>query len=233
MLDLTRRKNRLAVVRAAFPHTLPVLMGFMVLGIAYGVLMQSKGYGVLWSVLMSAVAFCGSMQYVAITLLTAPFAPFSAFFMSLLVNARHVFYGLSMLDAYHGAGAKKFPLIYLMCDETYSLVSSVQPPEGIDRQDFDLAISVLDYLYWVAATAIGALLGGALAGVDLTGLDFALTALFVVLLLEQWRKKENRPSALIGLGGAALCLVLFGADSFVLPALLVILAALLLGRDKL
>lgn len=232
-MELTQKPRGLAVLRAAFPHTLPVLMGFMVLGIAYGVLMQSKGYGVLWSVLMSALAFCGSMQYVAITLLTIPFAPLSAFFMSLLVNARHVFYGLSMLDAYRGAGKKKLPLIYLMCDETYSLVSSVEPPAGIDRQDFDLAISVLNYLYWVTATAIGAVLGGALAAVDLTGLDFALTALFVVLLLEQWRKRENRHSALIGLVGAAVCLIVLGAEQFVLPALLVILAALLLGRNKL
>ncbi len=232
-MEASTRRARLLALRAAVPCTLPVLMGFLVLGVAYGVLMQSRGYGVLWSTLMSAVAFCGSMQYVALTLLTMAFDPLQAFLMSLMVNARHLFYGLSMLEKYRGAGRRRFPLIYLLCDETYSIVSSIEPPPDVDRYDFYLSVSVLDYAYWVLGTALGGLLGGALTSVDLTGLDFALTALFVVLLLEQWKKKENRPSALIGLGCAALCLLLFGADAFLLPALGCILAMLLLGRNAL
>ena len=220
-------------LRSAFPHTIPVLTGFLVLGMAYGMLMQTKGYGVLCAVLMSAIAFCGSMQFVAITLLTAAFDPVQAFFLSLLVNARHMFYGISMLQKYKGLGKIRAFLIYTLCDETFSIASSVEPPEGVSRKHFYVSISLLDYLYWITGTAIGGALGGVLTSFDTRGLDFVLTALFVVLFIEQMKKKENRASGLIGMACAAICLLVFGASNFIIPAMALICACLLLGRKVL
>lgn len=217
-------------LRAAFPYTVPVLTGFLFLGIAYGVLMNAKGYGPLWSTLMSAIAFGGSMQFVAISLLTTVFDPVQAFLLSCMVNARHLFYGLSMLEKYRGLGKARIPLIYVLCDETFSLISTVGPPEGVDRKNFYLSISLLDYSYWVGGTALGGFLGDFIP-FDTTGLDFALTALFVVLFLEQWKKRENRPAGVIGICATVVCLILFGPDNLVIPSMLVIVA-ILLGRRK-
>lgn len=231
-MEQDKKNTFTRALSAAFPHTLPVLAGFLVLGIAYGMLMLEKGYGPQWSVLMSAVAFCGSMQFVAITLLTTAFHPLEALILSLLVNARHLFYGLSMLDKYKGFGKVKAFLIYTLCDETFSIVSSASPPEGIEPKYFYLSISLLDYLYWVFGTLLGGLLGG-LMPFDMKGLDFALTALFVVLFLEQLKKKGNWILGLIGIACALLSRFLFGADNMVLPALAIILITLLAGRKKL
>ena len=221
-----------AAFRAAFPVTLPLLTGFLVLGLAYGVLMATKGYGPLWAGLFSAVAFCGSMQFVAITLLTTVFDPFQAFLLSLMVNARHIFYGLSLLEKYKGLGWKRWFCIYTLCDENFSLTSTVEPPEGVDRGTFFFAISLLDWLYWVVSSILGGVLGNFLT-FNTTGLDFALTALFVVLLLEQVSKRENRPAAAIGIGATVVSLLLFGADNLVIPAMVLILVVLLAGRRKL
>ena len=219
-------------VAAAFPHTVPVLTGFLVLGIAYGMLMQSKGYGAPWALLMSGVAYCGSMQFAAISLLTSAFDPLGAFVMSLLVNARHLFYGVSLLEKYRGIGSAKPVLIYLLCDETFSIISSVEPPEGVRPGNFYLAISVLDYLYWVGGTLLGSLAGQFIL-FDTTGLDFALTGLFVVLFIEQVSNPKNRASGVVGLGCSVAALALFGADRLVIPAMILVLAALLIGRKKL
>ncbi len=229
----TIKKQKFArALSAAFPHTLPVLAGFLVLGIAYGMLMLEKGYGPQWSVLMSAVAFCGSMQFVAITLLTTAFQPLEALILSMLVNARHLFYGLSMLEKYKGFGRVKAFLIYTLCDETFSIVSSVNPPEDVEPKYFYLGISLLNYLYWVFGTLIGGLIGSWMP-FDMKGLDFALAALFVVLFLEQLKKRENWLLGMLGIGCALLSRVVFGAENMVLPALVIILVTLLAGRKKL
>lgn len=215
--------------QAAFPHTLPVLTGFLVLGMAYGVLMQTKGYGTLTAVLMSAVAFCGSMQFVAITLLTAAFDPCQAFLLSLMVNARHLFYGISMLEKYRGAGKIRPFLIYTLCDETFSISSSVEPPEHVEKRFFYFWISLLDYSYWVLGTFLGGTVG-ALVSFNTAGLDFVLTALFVVLFMEQMDKKENRIFGGMGLVCTLLCLLVFRSGNVVIPSMFLILAMLLLGR---
>lgn len=220
------------ILAAAFPHTVPVLTGYLVLGMAYGVLMQAKGYGAIWAFLMSAVAFCGSMQFVAITLLTGAFDPVGAFLMSLMVNARHLFYGVSMLGKYRGMGWAKVPLVYTLSDETFSIVSSVEPPEGMRARDFYLAVSVLDYIYWVGGSVLGAL-AGKFIRFDTTGLDFALTGLFVVLFIEQVKNPENRRSGVIGMACTVAALAVFGADKLVIPAMILVLVVLLLGRKKL
>jgi len=223
------QKNRAAAWKAAFPNTIPVMTGYLCLGMAFGVLMKTNGYGVVWSVLMSLLCFAGSMQFVTITLLTTAFEPVQAFLLSLMINARHVFYGLSVLDKYRGLGKVRAFLIFALTDETFSLVSTVEPPEGVERKDFYTAISLLNYAYWVAGSAMGGLLGN-LITFDTTGLDFALTALFVVLFLEQWKKKENRSAGLIGLACTAVSLLVFGADNLVIPAMILIMAVLLGGR---
>ena len=217
---------------AAFPHTVPVLTGYLVLGVAYGVLMQAKGYGAIWAFLMSAVAFCGSMQFVAITLLTGAFDPVGAFLMSLMVNARHLFYGVSMLGKYRGMGWAKVPLVYTLSDETFSIVSSVEPPEGVDPTQFYFAMSFLTWAYWVVFSMLGGL-AGSLITFDITGIDFALTALFVVLFIEQVIPRENRAPGAIGLVCSVVGLAVFGADNMVIPAMVLTLAVLLLGRRKL
>jgi 4-azaleucine resistance transporter AzlC len=226
-----KRKSFQKAFISAFPHTVPVLTGFLMLGIAYGVLMQTKGYGTLWAVLMSAIAYCGSMQFVAITLLTVAFNPFQAFMLSLMVNARQLFYGISMLDKYKGLGKAKGFLIYTLCDETFSISSSITLPEGVNRKYFYLSISLLNYSYWVLGTALGGIVGNFIT-FNTNGLDFVLTALFVVLFLEQMKKKENRISGFIGLAGTIIGLSLFGANNVVIPSMLIILAILLAGRKK-
>jgi 4-azaleucine resistance transporter AzlC len=217
---------------AAFPYTLPVLAGFSVLGAAYGILMQTKGYGPFWSVLFSAAAFCGSMQFVAITLLTSVFDPVSAFLLSVLVNARHLFYGISMLDKYKGLGKLRAFLIYTLCDETFSIVCSVEPPPDVEKKTFYFFVSLLNYIYWVAGTLLGGLLGSVIT-FNTEGLDFVLTALFVVLLLEQLKKAENRLPALIGIGSTAVSLLIFGSENLVIPAMFLIMLTLAGGRKKL
>ncbi|MEG1931844.1 MAG: AzlC family ABC transporter permease [Pygmaiobacter sp.] len=220
---------------AAFPLTLPVLTGFSFLGIAYGILMESKGYGPFWSFLMSAVAFCGSMQYVAVTLLTAVFHPLEAFALSLMVNARHLFYGLSMLSTYRGVGKVKAFLIYTMCDETFSITYSAKVPEGMTPGRFYFAISFLDYRYWVLASLFGGVLGrilGSMGSLNTTGLDFVLTALFVVIFLEQLKNPDNRRSAWIGVACSAACLAVLGESNFLIAAMLCMLVVLSLLRKS-
>lgn len=221
-----------AALRAAFPRTLPVLTGFLVLGLAYGVLMQTKGYGVFWAVLMSAVAYCGSMQFVAITLLTAAFDPAQAFLLSIMVNARHLFYGVSMLERYKGLGKVRGFLIFTLCDEAFSISYATSPPEGVAQKHYYVAVSALVYSYWIIGTLLGGLVGS-LVTFNTTGLDFVLPALYVVMFYEQMQIKENRVLGLIGLAATVLALVIFGAANVVIPAMVIILVVLLFGRGKL
>ena len=229
---MNNKSARWAALRAAFPATVPVMTGFLVLGFAYGILMQTKGYGVVWATAMSALVLGGSIQYVAVTLLTTAFDPLQAFLLSLMVNARHLFYGLSLLDKYRGLGRVRPFLIFSLCDETFSLVSTLDVPEGVERKDFYFWISLLNYGYWVGATALGALAGSHIP-FDTTGLDFVLTALFVVLFLEQWKKRENRLPGAVGIGAAVVSAVVFGPDNLVIPAMVIMTAILLGGRKRL
>ena len=216
-------------LKFAFPHTIPVLTGFLALGMAYGILMEKSGYNAFWSTLMSAVCFCGSMQYAAVTLLTTAFDPIGAFFISIMVNARHLFYGLSMLSKYKGLGKIRGFLIFLLCDETFSISSSINPPEDVSRKHFYMCISVLDYLYWVLGTFIGGVLGEFI-NFNTKGLDFVLTALFVVLFIEQAKDKKSLFSGLIGIVCTAICLIIFGAENLVIPAMGLVLIALIGGK---
>ena len=232
MEQAKKNKKERRALRAAFPATIPVMTGYLCLGMAFGVLMKTNGYGPFWAGLMSLMCFAGSMQFVTITLLTTTFDPVQAFLLSVMVNARHIFYGLAVLDKYKGLGKVRAFLIFALTDESFSLVTTVEPPEGVERKDFYFWISFLNYLYWAGGSIVGGLVGS-LITFDTTGMDFALTALFVVLFMEQVKKKENRPAGLIGVGCTVLALVLFGADNLVIPAMVLILAMLLGGRRAL
>lgn len=217
---------KLRALKAAFPHTIPILMGFLFLGMTYGIYMGSLGFPFVYPMLMSMVIFAGSMEFVTANLLTGAFNPLQAFAMTLLINARHLFYGLSMLEKYRGMGWKKIYMIFGMADETFSINCAVDAPEGIDRGWFMFFVTLLDQIYWVAGATLGGIFGSVLH-VNTEGLDFVMTALFVVILLENMLKKENRLSGLVGLGLSTGSLILFGADGFILPAMGMILFALL------
>lgn len=231
-MERQNTKQRWKALRAAFPVTIPVLTGYLCLGMAYGLLMRTRGYSPLCSALISVVVYGGSIQFLAITLLTTAFDPLQAFLLSTLVNARHMFYGLSLLEKYKGLGWARIPLICTLTDETFSLLSTLDPPPGMARRDFCLCVSLLDHLYWITGTALGGLLGG-LITFDTTGMDFVLTALFIVLFMEQWKKRENRPAGVAGLLCTAAGLAVFGPDNFVIPAMVLLLAVLAGGRKRL
>lgn len=224
--------NILKALKAAFPLTVPILTGFLFLGAAYGILMGSKGYGLGWTVLTSVIVFAGSAQYLAVTFLTTVFNPVYALLMTIVINARHLFYGLSMLEKYRNAGKLKPYLIFGLVDETFSVVCSAEVPEGVNKNWFYFFVTILDHLYWVAGSAIGGLLGSIMS-FNIKGLDFVLTALFVVIFVGQWRTRQNRLPAAIGVVCSAACLLIFGQSQFIIPAMLAILAALTLFRKSL
>lgn len=216
--------------RAAFPFTIPVMTGYLFMGMAFGILLQSQGYNFLWALLMSTAIFAGAMQFVAVGILSEPFAPLNTFLITLMVNARHVFYGFSMLDLFKGCGRVKPYLIFGLTDETFSLLCSLSPPAGVSRDGFYFAITLLNHSYWISGGVIGALLGSRLS-FDPKGIDFVMTAFFVAIFIEQWRLPQNRPPALVGLFGTAICLVIFGPAHFILPSMGLVVLALTIGRS--
>jgi 4-azaleucine resistance transporter AzlC len=224
-------KGKSKALKAAFPLTLPVFAGFTVLGAAYGILMNSRGYGVGWTILMSLCVFAGSAQYIAVTFLTTVFNPVYALLLTLIVNARHLFYGISMLDKYKGTGKLKAYLIFGLCDETFSIVCSAQPPDGVERRWLYFFVTLLDHFYWVLGSALGGLLGSFIR-FNTRGLEFALTALFVVIFIGQWRTKKNRGPAVVGVVCTVVCLLIFGQSSFIIPSMVAILGALTLLRKR-
>lgn len=216
-------------LRAAFLDTLPVMTGYVFLGFGFGILLYQNGYGVLWSAAMSLFIYAGSMQYMTISLLSGGAGLLTAALTTLVVNARHLFYGISMVDAYKGAGARKPYLIFALTDETYSLVSRTQPPEGISRHSYCFLVSLFDQVYWVAGSVLGAL-AGSLIPVNYEGIEFVLTALFVTIFVEQWLSTKNHRPAIIGLASTALCLLIFGKDVFLVPSMAIIALLLTLMR---
>lgn len=223
--------GKTAAFRAALPYTLPICVGFLFLGMSYGFLMRSQGFSVWYPLFMSMFIFAGSMEFVTANLLLLPtFQPLHAFLLTLMVNARHLFYGLSMLDKFKNLGWKKPYLIFGLCDETFSIHCAVTPPAGIDRGWFMFFVTILNQIYWVAGATLGSLLGY-LIQFNTTGIEFVMTALFVVMFLTQWEENKDHRPALIGVGCTALCLVLLGSDHFLLPAMgLIILAFLALRK---
>ena len=213
--------------RRAFQDSLPVFAGYMVLGFGFGILLRTRGYGLGWALGMSVFIYAGSLQYVGIDLLSGGASFLTAAVTSLLVNARHLFYGISMLDRYRDGGWRKPYLIFALTDETYSIVCS---GEGKDPA-YCFRLSLLNQCYWVTGSVLGSLAGAALP-FDSTGIDFSLTALFVTVVVDQWLHEKDHSPALIGIGASVVCLLIFGPDSFLLPSMGVIVAALLLKMRR-
>ena len=212
-------------LKAAFPYTIPIFAGFWFLALAYGIYMNVSGFSFCYPMAMSAIIYGGSLEFVAVSMLLSPFAPVQTFLMTLMIQARHLFYGISMLDKYKHLGAKKLYIIYAMCDETFSVNYTAKIPDGVDRGWFYFFVSLLNQIYWVSGATIGGLLGS-LIHFDTTGLDFVMTAMFVVIFMEQWMKEKHHFSELIGLAAAVGCLLIFGADNFMIQTMVCILAAL-------
>ena len=218
--------------RKAFPYTIPVLTGYLFIGIAFGVMYAEKGYSFLWAILMSLLVYAGSGQYLAVNFFTPGISFVQVIFMTLMVNIRHIFYGISLLDKFNQMGKKRWYMIFGLTDETYSLLCTTKIPEGVEEEKFLFAISIMNQSYWVIGSAIGGLAGSFLP-FNSEGIDFAMTVLFVVIFVEQWMDAKNRIPETIGVAAAFLCLQIFGADSFVLPSMLLIIMILFAGRRKL
>ncbi len=220
---------KLKALKAAFPHTIPIFAGFWFLGMAYGIYMKVSGFSFLYPLIMSIAIFGGSLEFVCVEMLLSPFAPLQVFIMALLIQARHLFYGLSMLDKYKGTGFKKWYLIFGLCDESFSINYTAEPPEGVDKGWFMFFVTLLDQIYWVTGATMGAFLGG-LIKFSTDGISFILTAMFIVIFLEQWLKEKHHYSAYFGLLISVVCLIIFGADSFMIPTMVLVVASLALLR---
>ena len=218
------------LIKTAFIKSLPVMAGYVVLAIGFGILMKEAGYGLFWSFLMSFTIYAGSMQYVAVSLLSSGASLISAALTTLMVNARHLFYGVSMIDKYKDAGKKKPYLIFALTDETYSLLCGDDYPEGEDRHWDSFFVSLFNQCYWVIGSIIGSILGS-LITFNTAGIDFSMTALFVTVFVEQWLTAKNHLPAIAGLFCSIACLMIFGPDSFLIPTMISITIVLSLCKN--
>ncbi len=224
-------KNKvLSAFKAAFPYTLPIFAGFWFLGITYGVYMNVSGFSFLYPMIMSLSIFAGSMEFVAANMLLGAFNPLAAFLMTLMINARHLFYGISMLDKFKNTGKKKFYLIFGMCDETFSINCSANIPKDIDKGWFMFFVTLLNHIYWFTGSTLGGILGS-LVHFNTKGLDFVMTAMFTVIFTQQWLSEKNHFSSVLGVLVSLLCLVIFGRDNFIVFSMIIILLALSFSKN--
>ena len=218
--------------RFALRQSLGVLFGYLFLGTAFGILLRQAGFGALWALAFSGLVYAGSLQFVLAGFLAAPTALPTVALMSLFINARHLFYGLSFVERFASMGKKRLYMIFSLTDETYSVLCGMdQVPAGVDKHGAMFLVALLDQLYWVAGSLLGTFAGA--LPLDFTGIDFSMTALFLVIFLEQWRGAKSHLPALLGLGCGAVFLLALGPDNFLLPALCATVAVLLLARPAL
>ena len=217
-------------LRTVFLDTVPVLTGYLFLGMGFGILLtEQAGKGPFWAFCMGLFIFAGSGQYLAVSLLSSGASLLNAAIATLLINARHIFYGISLIDTYKGAGKKKPYLIFALTDETYTLVTQNQPPEGLTRHQYCFLVSVMDHIYWIVGCVLGSL-AGSLIPISFEGVEFVLTALFVTMFVEQWLTNKNHLPAIIGVVSTALCLAIFGSEVFLIPSMLLIAVLLTVSR---
>lgn len=216
----------------AVPHSLPILAGYGFLGLAYGILMSVNGFSPLFTVMMSLLVFGGSVQIVAVELMTAAFAPLHSFVITFVLCARHIFYGISMLEKYRNLGIKKLYMIFGMVDETFSINYSANPPEDVDKGWFMFFVTLFNHIYWIIGSGFGAVFG-TMISFNTEGIDFVMTSMFTVIFIEQWKKDKSHLGAIFGLGLSAMCLIIFGKDNFIIPSMLCILLALTVSKPYL
>ncbi|MBR1531821.1 MAG: AzlC family ABC transporter permease [Eubacterium sp.] len=224
-----KKQKLLRSLKFAFPKTLPIFAGFWFLGLSYGIYMNVSGFSFVYPMLMSLTIFGGSLEFVAVAMLLSPFAPVQTFIMTLMIQARHLFYGISMLEKYKDTGWKKVYLIFGMCDESFSINYSTEVPEDIDKGWFMFFVTLLNHMYWFTGSTIGGILGS-LITFNTEGISFVMTAMFVVIFLDQWLKEKQHYSSLIGVLVSVICLVVFGADSFLIPSMACIVCLLTFFR---
>ncbi len=216
----------------ALPHSLPILAGYGFLGLTYGICMSVNGLNPWWTLLMCIFVFGGSVQIVAVSLLTAAFDPLNAFVITCVLCARHIFYGISMLGKYKNLGLKKLYMIFGLVDETFSINYSAEPPKDVDKGWFMFFVTLFDQIYWVVGSTVGAVFGS-LINFSTEGIEFVMTSMFVVIFVNQWQKDKNHLSAVYGIAISLICLVIFGADNFIIPSMIGIFLALTLSRKYL
>ena len=216
-------------LKTVFLDTVPVMTGYLFLGISFGILLGETGYGLPWAFAMALFMYAGSAQFLAVGLLANHASILSSAIAIFLLNARHIFYGISLIDAYKGTGKKKPYLIFALTDETYSLVTQNQPPEGMKRHTYCFLVSVFDHIYWVAGCVIGSVAGNFIP-ISFEGIEFVLTALFVTLFVEQWLSSKSHRSAIIGVASTVLCLLIFGKEVFLIPSMALIAILLTVTR---
>lgn len=219
---------------AAFPHTVPVLMGYLSIGVVFGWMLSAAGFAPTWAALMSVTIYAGSGQYLGVELLKNASPLGDAAFLTLIINFRHLVYGLSMLEKFQGMGWRKLYMIFSLTDETYALLAGVEAPPGVEEKGFYFAIALLDHLYWIVGSVIGAV-AGALITINTAGIDFAMTALFLVIAVEQWQSGGHHAPVYLGAAGTLACLLVFGPENgrFLIPALAILVMGLLLMRPTL
>lgn len=216
-------------ITSAFVKSLPVFAGYLFLGFGFGILLQKGGYGLVWALAMCVTIFGGSMQYVAVGLMTSHASLLTAAITTLLVNARYLFYGISMIEHYKGSGLLKPYLMFSITDETYSILCSGKCPEGVDFHKYSFCLSLFNHIYWILGGALG-VIAGTVIKFNSTGVEFAMTALFITVFLEQWKTSENHFSSIVGIVSSLFCLIVFGSESFLIPSMIVILIVLLAGK---
>jgi 4-azaleucine resistance transporter AzlC len=219
------KKQMRVMLKAVVIATLPVLTGYVILGIGFGILLSEQGYGPLWALLMGVFIFAGSMQYVAVDLLASAANLVTVAIMTFMVNARHLFYGVSMIERYRGAGKKKPYLIFGLTDETYSLLCDGKVPEGVDAHTYRFFVTLFNHCYWVVGCVLGGILGTVLP-FEFRGIEFVLTALFVSIFTEQWLSTKDHLPAVIGVASTVSCLLIFGKEGFLIPSMLLFVLAL-------
>lgn len=220
---------RLRAFKAAFPYTIPIFAGYWFIGLTYGIYATTSGFSPIYPIIMAIVIFGGSLEFVTVSMLLSPFTPLQTFVMALMIQARHLFYGISMLDKYKDTGIKKFFLIYGMSDETFSITYTAKAPDGIDKGWFMLFITTLDQIYWISGVAMGSLLGSVLT-FNTNGISFVMTAMFSVIFLDQWIKDNIHVHGIIGVVSSVICLIILGPDSFMLPTMVIVIALLTIFR---
>lgn len=215
----------------AFPHTIPIMAGYIFLGIPFGLLAVSQGFSPLFAILMSVIIYSGAIQYAAIDVFLASFNPINAIILTLMVGARHIFYGIAMLTKFSKLDSKKYYTIFGLTDETFSVLVSIDVPENLSRNWVYFFITLLNQMYWVSGTVTGVLLGSMIT-INLEGIDFVLTALFITIFVDQWLNSSSKVPALVGILSGLLCLVLFGANNFMIPAMVFIVGFFLYRFNK-